>query len=93
MIVPETVAYADGDTPLTGLLYRPAGTPRASPAARRATPLGETTRTVRLRGARGASAGSLAPPLRPAGLRSMPPVEGDRVLLGEGKAGIQGVRP
>jgi dienelactone hydrolase len=30
--VPETVAYADGDTPLTGLLYRPAGSPRAAVA-------------------------------------------------------------
>jgi dienelactone hydrolase len=30
--VPGTVAYVDGDTPLTGLLYRPAGTPRAAVA-------------------------------------------------------------
>jgi dienelactone hydrolase len=30
--VPETVAYADGDSPLTGLFYRPAGSPRAAVA-------------------------------------------------------------
>ena len=32
MNVPGTVAYADGDTPLTGLLCRPAGSPRAAVA-------------------------------------------------------------
>jgi dienelactone hydrolase len=30
--VAETVAYADGDTPLAGLLYRPHGSPRAAVA-------------------------------------------------------------